>query len=107
MDYKEYEKRQRKARIISYNRVMHGDQVPGPLTDIMALWYEKGNAYGDVGCCVIGEGMFFRYEGQDYWMIPFTGWQGECSWSAYVDLIKQKLADIGATDIVWECGWMD
>ena len=77
------------------------------LIGIMRMWYEFGYAVGDVGGCVVGQGMHFTFEGQAYDMRPITGWQGEGSWTPFVEVIEAMLEGIGATDIRWDCGRLD
>ena len=81
--------------------------IPVEILSIMEHWYELSVSTGDTGCCVIGAGMYFTYKGTPYKMSPCSPWQGECSWTPYVDRVKKMLANIGATDIYWDCGRLD
>lgn len=83
------------------------ENVDKRLDNIMQWWYDKGHEEGDVGCCVIGAHMKFTLDGVRYEMAPSTGWQGEGSWTPFVDDIKTMLENIGATNISWRCGILD
>lgn len=83
------------------------DDIPTELMEIMRTWYNLSKATGDRGCCVIGAGMNFEYKGKPYKMAACSPWQGENSWTPHVDNVKKMLADIGATNISWNCGIMD
>ncbi len=103
MDWEDYYRRKDKAEWIW----LRSEGVDERLNEIMLWWYEKGHAVGDKGCCVLGQGMFFNLDGKDYWMVPATGWQGEGSWTPFVNDVIEKLEAIGATDIRWNCGHLD
>lgn len=108
MDWKAMDRRKALAKVISLGRIERGMvEVDTILKSIMDYWYEAGHEVGDKGSCVIGEGMFFNYKGEDYWMMPNTGWQGEGSWTPFVPAIKEMLKAAGATDIDWNCGRLD
>lgn len=81
--------------------------IPVEILDIMEHWYELSKATGDVGGCVIGAGMNFTYKGKPYKMAACSPWQGELSWTPHVGKVKKMLADIGATEISWNCGRLD
>lgn len=82
-------------------------EVPEELKEISLWWKEKADAYGDHGSCVIGAGFKFQYQGKSYFMPPLTGWQGSCSWEAFVNEVQAMLESIGATNIVYNWGVMD
>lgn len=86
---------------------MPKEDCPIKLMHIMKEWYNLSQRTGDKGCCVLGAKMIFEYEGETYHMAPASPWQGEGSWTPHVDHIKNKLAEIGATNIQWNCGMLD
>ena len=81
--------------------------VPIALMEIMKSWYLLSKETGDKGCCVIGAGMMFEYNGKSYKMAPCSPWQGENSWTPHVETVKEMLRNIGATDIYYDYGRMD
>lgn len=79
-----------------------------PELRIVANFWEKlCTKSKDEGSCALGYGMFFIYQGTKYKMIPRSNKQGEWSWTQWVDIIKSCLADIGCTNIYWDCGRLD
>ena len=74
---------------------------------IAQIWEDLCRMSEDKGGCAIGYGMIFKYEGQEYKMIPRSNKQGEWSWEQWVDKIKNYLSIVGCTDIVWHCGRLD
>jgi len=83
------------------------DKIPEVLVTIHKYWCAKGHAIGDKGSCVIGEKLKFNYKGTPYCMVPQTGWQGEYSWTAFVQDIMLLLKLAGATNIDWYPGNLD
>lgn len=77
------------------------------LNNIMNIWYELSEKTGDKGCSVIGEGMLFEYKGKEYKMSSCSPWQGEGSWTPHIGVVREMLESIGATNITWNCGYMD
>jgi len=77
------------------------------LIPIMETWYELGSKEPDYGCCVIGEHMSFTLNNKLYHMTPYTGKQGDYTWTKYVGLIKSLLEGVGATNIIWHPGTLD
>lgn len=71
------------------------------------IWEDLCSMSPDEGCCAIGYGMCFTYEGQTYKMIPRSNKQGEWSWVRWVDKIKDYLSIVGCTEISWHCGRLD
>lgn len=71
------------------------------------IWEDLCSMSPDEGCCAIGYGMCFTYEGQAYKMIPRSNKQGEWSWERWVETIKKYLIMVGCTDIIWRCGRLD
>lgn len=84
-----------------------GAVVPPELLEIQKEWAEKANDYGDIGSCVLGAKFTFDYKGQSYEMPPISRWQGSCSWEAFVPEVKEKLTNIGAVNIKFNCGFLD
>ncbi len=87
--------------------ICHHGEAPEPLKNIMDIWYDLSAKTGDIGCCVIGAYMRFKYNDVVYEMAPCSPWQGEGSWTRHIGTIKELLKQIGATDIYWNCGVMD
>ena len=81
--------------------------APEPIKNIMNIWYDLSAKTGDIGACVIGAYMHFKYNDVVYEMAPSSPWQGEGSWTAHVNTIKKLLDGIGATEIYWNCGVLD
>ena len=77
------------------------------ILDIMKAWWTLSENEGDVGGCVIGEYMEFTYRGRKYRMAAQSPWQGEGSWTPFVETVKTMLKIAGATDIRWNCGRLD
>ena len=77
------------------------------LKTIAQVWEDLCKMADDKGCCAMGYGMIFRYEGQKYKMIPRSDKQGEWSWEQWVDKIKNYLSMVGCTEIYWDYGHMD
>ena len=87
--------------------IPNGAEIPQELLDIQRQWKEKADAYGDVGSSVLGAGFLFRYRGRRYEMPPSTRCQGSVSWEHYREEIQGMLEAAGATDIIYNWGWMD
>lgn len=85
----------------------HKDNVLPELKEIMRKWYELSAKTGDYGCCVIGAGMTFNYKGKEFKMAACSPYQGEGSWTPHIEVVKEMLKDIGATNIMWNYGRMD
>lgn len=84
-----------------------GQDVPEILLQIRRTWSALSKIQGDNGCCVLGEGMEFYYNGQKYKMSSGSPWQGEGSWTPFVDFTKEMLVLIGAKNIHYNYGNMD
>ena len=82
------------------------EQVP-VLKVIAQVWEDLCHMAEDKGCCAMGYGMIFKYEGQKYKMIPRSDKQGEWSWEQWVETIKKYLIMVGCTEIYWDYGHMD
>lgn len=80
---------------------------PIELQDIMDKWYLLSKQEGEGGSCVLGAGFDFTWDGTDYFMPACSPWQGSLSWEAHVDSVNKMLADIGATNIIYNWGNMD
>jgi hypothetical protein len=81
--------------------------VPKELLEIAQKWYNKSKETGDVGCCVIGARMEFKYLGVEYKMYPQSCWQGEGSWTKHLDWVKEELNKLGVENIYYEWGMLD
>lgn len=89
------------------NRADDGKEVDVLLNYVMEKWYDWAKETGDIGCCTIGEYMEFKYEGIKYRMSSQSPYQGDYSWSAHVDKVKEMLRNLGATHIYMNYGRMD
>ena len=99
-----------KEKIIYLYRPNHSDDgsaVPEELNHIMRHWYALAEETGDFGSCTIGEYMEFRLNGKKYRMSSQSPYQGDYSWSAHVDTIKEMVKAIGATDVYMNYGRLD
>ena len=74
---------------------------------VMEAWYALSEKTGDIGGCVIGAYLEFKFEGNIYKMDPCSPYQGEGSWTPYVDMISNLLKGLGATEIKWNPGRLD
>lgn len=81
--------------------------VPLELLTVADAWWSLSQSEGDKGCCVLGAHMKFEYVGEDYYMYPQSPYQGENSWTPFVDRVKTSLEELGATKIKWDRGVMD
>jgi len=105
---KEWEEFHQAVGLLSEKYISAGtSEVPDILKSIGDAWGQLSNQTGDIGACVLGEGIRFAYNGQEYKLRPFTRCQGEGSWTPHVDYIKKCLCVIGAEKIFWDCGRMD
>lgn len=101
-EYTVFEKPEKITRL--YNSL---DAPSSEIMRIMDKWYIQSASEGDRGCCVIGAGFKFRYEGKLYFMGAQSPWQGNLSWEPYVDGVRTSLAEAGATEIEYDYGRMD
>jgi len=83
------------------------EDIPNEFQMIMECWWKASEQTGDIGGCVVGAGMNFRYKNKKYKMRPASPYQGEGSWTKWVPMIKEMLIAIGATEINWEYGRLD
>ncbi len=83
------------------------DDVLPELNAVMHTWYDLAKETGDIGACTIGEYMEFVYKGTKYRMSSQSPYQGDYSWSAHVETIKNILREIGATSIYMNYGRLD
>lgn len=81
--------------------------IPQELLDIQDKWYKCAETQNDVGCCVLGAGMLFEYKDQWYCMAPASPFQGEGSWTPFVEFIKGLIEDAGGTKVKYYIGRMD
>lgn len=100
-------KKEKTVYLYGPDRSDDGSKVPAELNMIMNRWYELAKETGDIGACTIGEYMEFRYEGTKYRMSAQSPYQGDYSWSAHVDKIKELLRSCGAEDIHMNYGRLD
>lgn len=85
---------------------LNSDTLP-ELKEIMQTWHDLAKAYGDVGSCVIGAGIKFRYQGGNYFMQQCSPWQGSVSWEHTMDKPMEMLRVIGAEDVAYYPGRMN
>lgn len=100
----EYTKYERPKETI----VLHqGDYIPSQLKNIMDIWWELSKRTGDKGSCVLGAGFNFEWNGDKYFMPAQSPYQGSISWEEHIDVVKQTLENLGATEIYYDWGRMD
>ena len=100
----EYTKYERPKETI----VLHqGDYIPSQLKNIMDIWWELSKRTGDIGSCVLGAGFNFEWNGDKYFMPAQSPYQGSISWEEHIDVVKQTLENLGATEISYNWGRMD
>lgn len=100
----EYTKYERPKETI----VLHqGDYIPSQLKNIMDIWWELSKRTGDRGSCVLGSGFNFEWNDDKYFMPAQSPYQGSISWEEHIDVVKQALENIGATEIYYNWGGMD
>lgn len=80
---------------------------PEEIRIIMEAWYALSEKRGDIGGCVIGAYLKFKFEGDIYKMTPCSPYQGEGSWTPFVDIISKLLSNLGATELEWNPGHLD
>ena len=105
VEYTDYNAKKKKDPV--YLSMCNYSEAPDEIFAIMQEWYNRSREIGDVGCCVIGEGMEFNYKGIPYRMAGCSPYQGEGSWVPNVEWVKNELAKLGATNISWHAGMMD
>lgn len=88
-------------------RIDREGNVPRELLAVSMWWKDQADSYGDSGCCVLGAGFTFEYQGKKYFMPPLSRWQGSCSWEAFIQPVREKLESLGAVKIEYEYGNMD
>ena len=103
IEYTYYEKPQPIIDLYYHARKLY----PKELQPIMETWYKLSLNEGDKGSCVLGAGIEFDLDGQHYFMHACSRWQGSLSWEPHVETIKSLLKEIGATNIYYNCGYMD
>ena len=81
--------------------------MPIQLKNIMDMWYELSKNTGDIGSCVLGAGFKFEWNGDEYFMSAQSPYQGSISWEKHIDVVKQALENIGATEIYYNWGRID
>ena len=100
----EYTKYERPKETI----VLHqGAYIPSQLKNIMDIWWELSKRTGDIGSCVLGAGFNFEWNGDKYFMPAQSPYQGSISWEEHIDVVKQTLENLGATEISYNWGRMD
>ena len=81
--------------------------VPDEIRKVMDFWDEQTLRNGDKGTCVMGAGIYFYVNGQDYFMPSCPGVQGSVSWEIGLERVIDQLRDIGAEKIWYDPGQMD
>ena len=104
IEYTYYENPNEEEIVLFYGAI---DKCPPEIGNIMQTWYLLSKKEGDVGSCVLGASVSFEYQNKKYKMSPCSPWQGEGSWTPYVDLVCKQLQRIGATNIEWNPGVLD
>ena len=88
-------------------RLYIGFEMPVPLRNIADMWYMLSAKTGDKGSCVLGAGFSFDWNDNRYFMPAQSPWQGSISWEEHIDVIRQELENIGATEIYYNWGRID
>lgn len=104
IEYTYYENPDEKEIVLSYGAI---GKCPPEIENIMQIWYMLSTQQGDIGACVLGASVNFEYQNQKYKMLPCSPWQGEGSWTPYVELVCKQLQNVGATNIKWNPGMLD
>ena len=104
IEYTYYENPNEEEIVLFYGAI---DKCPPEIGNIMQTWYLLSKKEGDVGSCVLGASVSFEYQNKKYKMSPCSPWQGEGSWTPYVNLVCKQLQSIGATNIKWNPGVLD
>ena len=73
----------------------------------MLAWKEMSREVGDIGGCVIGAYMEFKYKDKKYRMSPQSPYQGSVSWEKPLETVKKMLKNIGAHEIHFNYGRLD
>ena len=104
IEYTYYEDPEEKEIVLFYGAV---DKCLPEIENIMKAWFMLSTKEGNIGACVLGAAMRFKYQNKKYKMLPCSPWQGEGSWLPYVEFVKESLENIGAIEIKWDYGVMD
>lgn len=81
--------------------------IPLDLYLVKTEWDKLSTTTQDLGgSCTIGDGFEFTYKGAEYFMMP-PSYQGSCIYEHWIDKIKEKLKEIGAENIHYNCGRLD
>lgn len=86
---------------------INSENVCPELMLIMKEWWRASKEVGDIGSCVIGAGLTFKYQDTDYFMSACSPYQGSISWERCIDIPKKMLREIGAENIYYNAGRMD
>ena len=104
IEYTYYENPNEEEIVLFYGAI---DKCPPEIENIMQTWYLLSKKEGDIGACVLEASLNFEYQNKKYKMLPCSPWQGEGSWTPYVDLVCKQLQNIGATNVEWNPGVLD
>ena len=104
IEYTYYEDPEEKEIVLFYGAI---GKYPPEIENIMRAWWLLCKKEKDIGACVLGAAMRFKYQNKKYKMSPCSPWQGEGSWLPYVEFVKESLENIGAIEIKWDYGVMD
>ena len=97
VEYTEYEEPPKVIYACYNKRYIYPEEI----RIVMEAWYALSKKTGDIRGCVIGAYLEFKFEGDIYRMSPCSPYQGEGSWTPYVDMISTLLRNLGATEIKW------
>ena len=100
VEYTEYEEPPKVIYAYYNKRYIYPEEI----RIVMEAWHALSKKTGDIGGCVIGAYLKFKFEGDIYRMSPCSPYQGEGSWTPYVDMISTFLRNLGATEIKWNPG---
>lgn len=85
----------------------HTKDIPVELMVIKSMWDRLSATTTHLGgSCTIGDGFDFKYKGIKYHMIT-PSYQGSMIYEHWIDIIKEDLKKIGATEIYYNYGRLD
>lgn len=103
VEYTEYEEPPKVIYAYYNKRYIYPEEI----RIVMETWYALSEKTGDIGGCVIGAYLEFKFKENIYKMDPCSPYQGEGSWTPYIDIISNLLKGLGATEIKWNPGHLD
>lgn len=103
-EYTFYEQPKERERLYGWKFEL-GEITDERLVSIYNTWLVSVKKYGVSGPCVIGDGINFTLDGNDYFMS--TNYNQSDSVCTVIEITKEKCKEVGATNIWYDCGRMD